>query len=128
MQYTMMLQVAFLRRIHLKQYSSPPKLSWRRMLAETSFGYLGWTWALGLVAAWINPGANGGWSWDYSCPNLLAMCYYATACLMMYDAYRWVLGVWGPACFLCAVVTTALALLLFMSPLAAAVAGWRRMV
>jgi hypothetical protein len=93
MQYAMMLVVSFFQRIHLKQYTSPPKFSWHRMLAETSFSYLGWTWTLGLVAAWINPGAKGGWSWDYSCPNLLGLCYYATACLMMYDAYRFVLGV-----------------------------------
>jgi sterol desaturase/sphingolipid hydroxylase (fatty acid hydroxylase superfamily) len=64
------------------------------MLIESAIGYLGFTWPLGLLAAWLSPGAKGGWQWDYTCPNLLLLGYYATACMMLYDAYTYVFHKW----------------------------------
>lgn len=93
-EYALMGQVAILRKTHLQPYTKPPRLSWIRMLAENSLGFLGWTWTVGLVAAWLNPGAEGGWQWDYSCPNLLLLGYYASACMMLYDAYSYPLHKW----------------------------------
>jgi hypothetical protein len=73
---------------HLPRSAKPVKLHWARMLAEDVAGYSGWTWPLGLLAAWLNPGAPGGLAWDFSCPNLLSLGYYAQVTLMAYDAYR----------------------------------------
>lgn len=86
--------ILLLSKLHLKQRCRAPKLSAAFMLVEDAKGYLGWTWMLGLHAAWINPGAPGGWTWDYSCPNLVLLGYYALAVLMCYDAYSFVLHKW----------------------------------
>ena len=97
MQYAVLGLVAICRKTHVKQYPAtvtPPKLFRLHMLAETSLGYPGWTWGIGLLAAWVNPGAADGWQWDYTCPNILLMGYYSLAVLMAYDAYSYPVHKW----------------------------------
>lgn len=97
MQYAVLALAALCQKAHLKKYPPAvpsPKISRLRMLAETSLGLAGWSWGMGLVAAWINPGAADGWQWSYECPNLLLMGYYATAVLMVYDAYSYFVHKW----------------------------------
>jgi sterol desaturase/sphingolipid hydroxylase (fatty acid hydroxylase superfamily) len=94
MQCAVTVLIALLRKLHLKQHSSPPKLSAAHMLGESILGYSSWTFMLGAFAAWVNPGAPGGWQWDYSCPNLLAVAYFSLAVLMLYDAYSYFLHKW----------------------------------
>lgn len=97
MQYVVLGLVALCRKTHVKKYPAavaPPKVSALRMLFETALGYAGWTWGIGLAAAWIQPGAIDGWQWSYKCPNVMLLGYYATAVLMAYDAYSYPLHKW----------------------------------
>lgn len=91
LQYLLLATVTLLHRHHLPRSAKPVKLHWARMLAEDIAGYSAWVWPIALLAAWRNPGAaagGSGWTWDYSCPNLLVLGYYAQATLMAYDMYR----------------------------------------
>lgn len=94
LQLLLIVQVAVLRKVHLQPYAKAPAHSWQRMWAESALGYLGWAWPLGLVSAWINPGHDGGFSWSFSCPNLLLVGYYAAACTILYDIYAFPLHKW----------------------------------
>jgi sterol desaturase/sphingolipid hydroxylase (fatty acid hydroxylase superfamily) len=94
LQFAVAAPILLLRRIHLQQYSNTPKLSAAHMLGESILGYSSWTFMLGAFAAWLNPGAPGGWQWDYSCPNVLLLGYFSLAVLMLYDAYSYVLHKW----------------------------------
>jgi sterol desaturase/sphingolipid hydroxylase (fatty acid hydroxylase superfamily) len=64
------------------------------MLFEVTQGYIGWAWPLGLYAAWLNPGAAGGFSWDYTFPNFVLQICFCLATLMLYDAYSYFVHRW----------------------------------
>jgi sterol desaturase/sphingolipid hydroxylase (fatty acid hydroxylase superfamily) len=59
------------------------------MLFDSTLGYIGWSWPLGLYVAWLNPGARGGFAWDYSIPSFLPVVYFSLATLMAYDAWSY---------------------------------------
>lgn len=95
LQYLVLLVIQGLRHLpHIRQSARSPQLSTLRMLYETTLGYVGWAWPLGMFAAWLNPGAPGGWVWDYSCPNLVAVLYFCLATLCAYDAASFFLHRW----------------------------------
>lgn len=87
--------VALLCKTHVQQTARPPQLSTARMMLEDCMGLLGWSWLVGLFAAWLNPGApGGGFDWDYSTPNFVGLVYFSLAMLLVWDAWSFFLHRW----------------------------------
>jgi hypothetical protein len=42
---------------------------------------------MSLFAAWLNPGAPGGFAWDYSLTNFIGPFYFSLATLLAWDAW-----------------------------------------
>jgi sterol desaturase/sphingolipid hydroxylase (fatty acid hydroxylase superfamily) len=57
------------------------------MMLHCTIGYINWSLPVGLYAAWLNPGAPGGFAWDYSLPNFVGLVYFSLAVLMAWDAW-----------------------------------------
>jgi hypothetical protein len=88
LQTTVVAVVTVLSKTHVQQSARSPQLSAARMMIHDLIGHFGWSWLVGLYAAWLNPGGpGGGFAWDLTVPNMVVLVYTSNAYLMAWDAW-----------------------------------------